>query len=36
VTLCSRRGTDMVPFPEVAAGAAQLPDATAMDGKLIV
>ncbi|MEU0823081.1 ATP-dependent DNA ligase [Streptomyces mirabilis] len=37
VVLRSRRGTDMAPaFPEVVAGAAQLPDATALDGKLVV
>ncbi|MFF3140370.1 ATP-dependent DNA ligase [Streptomyces sp. NPDC057927] len=35
--LRSRRGTDMAPaFPEVVAGAAQLPDATALDGELVV
>ncbi|MFI0091812.1 ATP-dependent DNA ligase [Streptomyces bobili] len=33
VVLCSRRGTEMLPaFPEIEAGAAQLPDATALDG----
>ncbi|MDH6626079.1 ATP-dependent DNA ligase [Streptomyces sp. LBL] len=33
VVLRSRRGTEMgSAFPEVVAGAAQLPDATAMDG----
>jgi len=33
----SRRGTDLVPFfPELRAGAAQLPDATALDGELVV
>ncbi len=33
VVLRSRRGTEMAPaFPEVVAGAAQLPDATALDG----
>ncbi|WP_159049458.1 hypothetical protein [Streptomyces sp. NRRL WC-3618] len=33
VVLRSRRGTEMVPaFPEVVAGSAQLPDATALDG----
>jgi hypothetical protein len=32
VVLRSRRGTEMAPaFPEVVAGAGQLPDATAMD-----
>ncbi|MFF7535258.1 hypothetical protein ACFZB2_40290 [Streptomyces bobili] len=37
VTLRSRRGTEMADsFPEVVAGAAQLPDATAMDGELVV
>ncbi|WP_314416190.1 ATP-dependent DNA ligase [Streptomyces sp. DSM 40484] len=37
VVLRSRRGTQMGPaFPEVVAGAAQLPDATALDGELIV
>ncbi|MEU9191124.1 hypothetical protein AB0D14_42865 [Streptomyces sp. NPDC048484] len=37
VVLRSRRGTLMGPaFPEVVAGAAQLPDATALDGELIV
>ncbi|MFJ8024517.1 hypothetical protein [Streptomyces sp. NPDC096311] len=35
--LRSRRGTEMAPaFPEIAAAAAQLPDATALDGELIV
>ncbi|MFE7900836.1 hypothetical protein ACFU3E_25660 [Streptomyces sp. NPDC057424] len=29
----SRQGTDLLPaFPEVSSGAAQLPDATALDG----
>ncbi|MBT2435112.1 hypothetical protein J7F01_23660 [Streptomyces sp. ISL-22] len=33
VALRSRRGTGMGPaFPEIVAGAAQLPDATALDG----
>ncbi|MFJ9154275.1 hypothetical protein ACIRP7_40970 [Streptomyces sp. NPDC102270] len=33
VVLRSRRGTEMLPaFPEIEAGAAQLPDATALDG----
>lgn len=33
VTLCSRRGTETAPaFPEVVAGAVQLPDTTALDG----
>ncbi|WP_329538250.1 hypothetical protein OG568_50915 (plasmid) [Streptomyces sp. NBC_01450] len=37
VVLRSRRGTDMAPaFPEVVTGAAQLPDATALDGELVV
>ncbi|KPI01855.1 lig, putative ATP-dependint DNA ligase [Actinobacteria bacterium OK006] len=37
VVLRSRRGTQMGPaFPEIAAGAAQLPDATALDGELVV
>ncbi|MET9040082.1 ATP-dependent DNA ligase [Streptomyces mirabilis] len=37
VVLRSKRGTDMAPaFPEVVAGAAQLPDATALDGELVV
>ncbi|MFD3821861.1 ATP-dependent DNA ligase [Streptomyces sp. NPDC058625] len=37
VTLRSRRGTEMLPaFPEIGAGSAQLPDATAMDGELVV
>ncbi|GAA2767632.1 ATP-dependent DNA ligase [Streptomyces paradoxus] len=37
VELRSRRGTDMGPaFPEIVAGAAQLPDATALDGELVV
>jgi ATP-dependent DNA ligase len=37
VTLRSRRGTEMGPsFPEVVAGAVQLPDATALDGELVV
>ncbi|MFF8431095.1 ATP-dependent DNA ligase [Streptomyces sp. NPDC016566] len=35
--LRSRRGTDLEPsFPELRAGAAQLPDATALDGELVV
>ncbi|MEU0213104.1 hypothetical protein [Streptomyces canus] len=35
--LRSRRGTEMLPaFPEVVAGAVQLPDATALDGELVV
>ncbi|MFF1809375.1 ATP-dependent DNA ligase [Streptomyces sp. NPDC058251] len=37
VVLRSRRGTDMTrAFPEVVAGAAQLPDGTALDGELVV
>ncbi|MFE9115699.1 ATP-dependent DNA ligase [Streptomyces collinus] len=37
VALRSRRGTEMGPaFPEIVAGAAQLPDATALDGELVV
>ncbi|MEH0415957.1 ATP-dependent DNA ligase [Streptomyces sp. B21-083] len=37
VVLRSRRGTEMGPaFPEVVAGAVQLPDATALDGELVV
>ncbi|MCM3267018.1 ATP-dependent DNA ligase [Streptomyces thermoviolaceus] len=37
VVLRSRRGTEMLPaFPEIGAGAAQLPDATALDGELVV
>ncbi|MER5509366.1 ATP-dependent DNA ligase [Streptomyces sp. NPDC002766] len=37
VVLRSRRGTDMTPaFPEIVAGAAQLPDQTALDGELVV
>ncbi|OAH15945.1 ATP-dependent DNA ligase [Streptomyces jeddahensis] len=37
VVLRSRRGTDMAPaFPEIAAGTAQLPDLTALDGELVV
>ncbi|MER5926560.1 hypothetical protein [Streptomyces mirabilis] len=37
MVLRPRRGTDMAPaFPEVVAGAAQLPDATALDGELVV
>ncbi|MER6113757.1 ATP-dependent DNA ligase [Streptomyces hirsutus] len=37
VALRSRRGTEMAAsFPEVVAGAVQLPDATAMDGELVV
>ena len=37
VVLRSRRGTPMAPaFPEIVAGAAQLPDPTPLDGELIV
>ncbi|MFF8932515.1 hypothetical protein ACF1AO_35245 [Streptomyces longwoodensis] len=37
VALRSRRGTEMGPaFPEIVTGTVQLPDATAMDGELIV
>lgn len=37
VVLRSRRGTDLAPaFPEVAAARGQLPDATALDGELVV
>lgn len=37
VVLRSRKGTDLAPsFPEVRAGSAQLPDATALDGELVV
>jgi hypothetical protein len=37
VVLRSRRGTDMGPaFPEIVAGAVQLPDASALDGELVV
>ncbi|MFI8308071.1 ATP-dependent DNA ligase [Streptomyces sp. NPDC085927] len=37
VALRSRRGTEMAAsFPEVVAGAVQLPDATALDGELVV
>ncbi|MEU0008219.1 hypothetical protein ABZ079_29150 [Streptomyces sp. NPDC006314] len=37
VVLRSRRGTEMLQaFPEIGAGAAQLPDATALDGELVV
>lgn len=37
VVLRSRRGTQMAAaFPEVVAGAVQLPDATALDGELVV
>lgn len=37
VVLRSRRGAEMGPaFPEVVSGAVQLPDATVMDGELVV
>ncbi|MFJ8825514.1 hypothetical protein ACIREE_27560 [Streptomyces sp. NPDC102467] len=37
MVLRSRRGTEMTPaFPEITAGAGQLPEATALDGELIV
>ncbi len=37
IVLRSRRGTEMsAAFPEVVAGAVQLPDATALDGELVV
>lgn len=37
VALRSRRGTKTLPaFPEIGARAAQLPDATALDGELVV
>jgi ATP-dependent DNA ligase len=37
VTLRSRLATEMAPsIPEVVGGAVQLPDATALDGELIV
>ncbi|MFD8262953.1 hypothetical protein ACFV19_29500 [Streptomyces griseoluteus] len=37
VVLRSRRGTEMLPaFPEIGADAAQLPDAAALDGELVV
>jgi ATP-dependent DNA ligase len=37
VVLHSRRGTDLLAsFPEIAPGSRQLPDATALDGELIV
>ncbi|MDU0299859.1 MULTISPECIES: ATP-dependent DNA ligase [unclassified Streptomyces] len=37
VVLRSRRGTEMgQAFPEITAGAQQLPDATALDGELVV
>ncbi|SEB32067.1 ATP dependent DNA ligase domain-containing protein [Streptomyces misionensis] len=37
VVLRSRRGTEMAAsFPEIVAGSAQLPDATALDGELVV
>ncbi|MFF7769113.1 hypothetical protein ACFZC7_21720 [Streptomyces massasporeus] len=37
MALRSRRDTEMGPaFPEIVAGAAQLPDATSLDGELVV
>ncbi|MFH9089166.1 hypothetical protein ACH4LD_33205 [Streptomyces sp. NPDC017676] len=37
IVLRSRRGTNLLPaFPEVRAGCEQLPDATALDGELVV
>ncbi|MFE0349547.1 hypothetical protein [Streptomyces griseoluteus] len=37
VVLRSRRDTEMLPaFPEIGAGTAQLPDAAALDGELVV
>ncbi|MFE3269929.1 hypothetical protein [Streptomyces sp. NPDC059215] len=37
VVLRSRRGTEMSPaFPDIAAAAVQRPDATALDGELVV
>ncbi|MFM9700158.1 ATP-dependent DNA ligase [Streptomyces europaeiscabiei] len=37
IVLRSRRGTDLLAsFPEIEAGSRQLPDATALDGELIV
>ncbi|MFF4034402.1 hypothetical protein ACFYZ2_32475 [Streptomyces sviceus] len=37
LTLRSRQGTDLAPaFPELRAGLDQLPDATALDGEIIV
>ncbi|MCZ4611347.1 ATP-dependent DNA ligase [Streptomyces sp. Lzd4kr] len=37
IVLRSRRGTEMGPaFPEIVAAAAQLPDATVLDGELVV
>ncbi|MER6557454.1 hypothetical protein ABT300_06745 [Streptomyces sp. NPDC001027] len=37
VVLRSRRGTEMLlAFPQIEAGAAYLPDATALDGELVV
>ncbi|MEU7337343.1 ATP-dependent DNA ligase [Streptomyces sp. NPDC007074] len=37
MVLRSRRGTEMAPaFPDIAAAAVQLPDATALDGELVV
>ncbi|WP_405607098.1 hypothetical protein [Streptomyces sp. NBC_00076] len=37
MTLRSKRGTELAPaFPEIRTGATHLPDATALDGKLVV
>ncbi|WP_341867926.1 hypothetical protein [Streptomyces misionensis] len=37
LVLRSRQGTDLAPaFPEIRAAGAQLPDATALDGELVV
>ncbi|MFE1206183.1 ATP-dependent DNA ligase [Streptomyces sp. NPDC058762] len=37
LVLRSRQGTDLLPaFPEVRVGAAQMPDATALDGEIVV
>ncbi|WP_454394863.1 ATP-dependent DNA ligase [Streptomyces sp. JNUCC 63] len=37
LVLRSRKGTDLEPFfPELRSGAEQLPDATALDGELVV
>src|SRR5690606_23877858 len=37
LVLRSRQGTDLAPrFPELRSGAVQLPDATALDGELVV
>jgi ATP-dependent DNA ligase len=37
LVLRSRRGADLIPgFPELRSGAVQLPDATALDGEVVV